>query len=98
MKHSNHHAALAALAIWPFLSGIAHACPMCFNGNQNNQTAFLYGSLFLMIMPVSAIGSLVYWAWKRYKALELASAPPSRATAVASDDPAPQAALRLIRR
>jgi hypothetical protein len=54
----------------------ALACPMCFGGNNQNQEAFLYGSLFLMIVPVVSIGSLLYWAYRRTKALENAQLPP----------------------
>ena len=43
---------------------------MCFNGNNQNQDAFLYGSLLLMFVPVTAIGSLVYWAYRRIQAQE----------------------------
>jgi hypothetical protein len=43
---------------------------MCFAGGNQNQDAFLYGSLFLMVVPVSAIGGLAYWAYKRIRAAE----------------------------
>jgi hypothetical protein len=66
---------------------------MCFNGNNSNQSAFLYGSLFLMIVPVTAIGSLLYWAWRRSKALE---APPPAPPAAPGESP--RTALRLVRR
>ena len=61
------------------LPEIAHACPMCFNGNDQNGTAFLWGSLFLMIVPVVAIGSLLYWAYRRTRALEAPPRPPAPA-------------------
>ncbi len=83
----------AALAVGLLLSSAARACPMCFNGNNTNQSAFLYGSLFLMIVPVIAIGSLLYWAYRRSKSLE---APPDSPPA-ASGESEP-AALRLVRR
>jgi hypothetical protein len=52
------------------LPTVAYACPMCFSGNGQNADAFLYGSLFLMVVPVVSIGSLLYWAYRRTKALE----------------------------
>lgn len=55
------------------LPRVAHACPMCFNGADSNSQAFVYGSLFLMIVPVTAIGSLAYWAFRRIQAAENAS-------------------------
>lgn len=54
------------------LPRVAHACPMCFNGKDSNSDAFVYGSLFLMFVPVTAIGSLVYWAYRRFRAAESA--------------------------
>ena len=56
------------------LPRVAHACPMCFNGADSNSQAFVYGSLFLMVVPVTAIGSLVYWAYRRIRDAESAGA------------------------
>ena len=47
------------------LPNVAHACPMCFDGNNTNADAFLYGSFLLMGVPVVAIGGLAYWAYRR---------------------------------
>ena len=80
---------------------VAHACPMCFSGNNSNQSAFLYGSLFLMIVPVTAIGSLLYWAYRRTKALEAAPPPPPtapEAQEAGSGEAQARPALRLVRR
>jgi len=68
-------AAMALAWLWP---ASAFACPMCFGGNNQNQEAFLYGSLFLMIVPVVSIGSLLYWAYRRTKALEDGASAPGR--------------------
>jgi len=74
---------------------------MCFGGNNMNQDAFLYGSLFLMFVPVAAIGSLLYWAYRRSRALEQPPAPPSRppANGLAADGQSAAApGLRVVRR
>ena len=74
------------------LPGVVHACPMCFNGNDQNGSAFLYGSLFLMLVPTLAIGSLLFWAYRRYRSLEQApEAPPAPAP------DAPRSALHVVR-
>lgn len=78
-----------SVAIW-LLASPAFACPMCFSGN--NQDAFLYGSLFLMIVPVTAIGGLLYWAYRRTRAMEN-DPPPSPPQTSARPTPA----LRLVR-
>ena len=57
----------AALATLP---SIVHACPMCFAGGNENQDAFLYGSLFLMIVPSATLGGLGYWVYRRLKAID----------------------------
>ena len=59
------------------LPGAVHACPMCFNGGDSNSQAFLWGSLFLMLVPTVAIGSLLYWAYRRTRALEQPPPPPA---------------------
>jgi hypothetical protein len=46
------------------------ACPMCFTGGNSNSQAFVWGSLLLMFVPVTAIGSLLYWAYRRAQAGE----------------------------
>jgi hypothetical protein len=48
---------------------VAHACPMCFVGGENND-AFLVGSIFLMVVPVLSLGGLGYWAYRRLKAID----------------------------
>ena len=76
---------LAPLSAW--------ACPMCIGGDNQNQSAFLYGSLFLMFVPVVAIGSLSYWAYRRLRAQEEADRPPPKTPHVAGTP-----ALRLVDR
>ena len=49
---------------------IAHACPMCFAGGDQNQDAFLFGSIFLMVTPVLSLGGLGFWAYRRIKAID----------------------------
>jgi hypothetical protein len=66
-------AALAASLTW-LAPLYAYACPMCFSVDKNT-SAYVYGSLFLMIVPVSAIGSLVYLAYRRIRAHEEAENP-----------------------
>jgi len=90
----------ATAAAWLLFASVAHACPMCFNGNGTNTNAFVVGSLFLMIVPVTAIGSLLYWAYKRSKALETPPTlprPPARPD-LKPGDPQPEPALRLVGR
>ena len=48
---------------------VAHACPMCFSTGENDG-AFLYGSIFLMVVPVMTLGGLGYWAYRRLKAID----------------------------
>lgn len=48
---------------------VAHACPMCFSTGENDG-AFIYGSIFLMVVPVLSLGGLGYWAYRRLKAID----------------------------
>lgn len=86
-------ASVLFFAVFTMWSGAALACPMCFTGNNSNQDAFLWGSLFLMIVPITAIGGLLYWAYRRIKASETEPAPPPPDAEGQS-----RASLRLVRR
>lgn len=62
---------------------IANACSVCTAGrDEENQTAFLLSTLFMSLLPLLAIGTLVFVIWRRYQKLEAetiaASADPSK--------------------
>ena len=73
---------------------VAYACPMCFDGGNSNQSAFLYGSLFLMIVPVTVLGGLGYWAYRRIRAAEARDRAQMQQDAASDGRPS----LRLVRR
>jgi predicted cobalt transporter CbtA len=57
----------AALALAPDL---AAACPMCISAQDDAvQQAFAVASLFMTVMPLSAIGGLVWWLRRRARQL-----------------------------
>jgi hypothetical protein len=60
----------AITALFASIPAVVHACPMCFAGAKENTDAFIYGSLFLMIVPTATLGSLGYWAYRRIKAID----------------------------
>ncbi|HKU43602.1 MAG TPA: hypothetical protein VJR89_35810 [Polyangiales bacterium] len=78
---------VAALLVFA-LPNVALACPMCFTGNNSNQSAFLWGSLFLMFVPTATLGALAYWAYRRMRAQEAPPPPPV---------PAPDAEAPVLR-
>lgn len=83
-----------ASALAAALPNVALACPMCFNGGGNNQSAFLWGSLWLMFVPTVTLGSLAYWIYRRMRALEAPPPPPP------APEPVPDAegpVLRVVR-
>lgn len=77
------------------LPGVAHACPMCFNGTGQNQQAFVYGSLLLMFVPTTALGGLAYWAYRRIKAQEETRDQPSAAEVPTVQPPIPASTTAL---
>jgi hypothetical protein len=71
MKSSARSSMFAAVAtVFASVPSIVHACPMCFAGGSENTDAFVYGSLFLMIVPSTMLGGLGYWVYRRVKALD----------------------------
>jgi phosphate/sulfate permease len=88
--------AMAALLV--NAPALAHACPMCFSTGENDG-AFLYGSLFLMAVPVLSLGGLGYWAYRRLKAIdEGAIRPDADATDEAQDSGASAVVLQISQR
>ena len=48
----------------------ARACSMCISAQDDAvQSAFAVASLFMTVMPLSAIGSLVWWLRRRARQL-----------------------------
>jgi hypothetical protein len=71
---------------------------MCFASGENNG-AFLYGSLFLMFVPVASLGGLAYWAYRRLKAIEHGGIhPDADAPAAAHNSSAPGVVLKISER
>lgn len=82
------------------LPSLASACAVCTAGrDEENAFAFLMTTLFMSIMPLAAIGSLVYFLWRRIQKLEAergeavegrnASATPASASAAMPKAPTP---------
>ena len=60
---------------------LAIACAVCTAGkDEENAFAFLMTTIFMSIMPLAAIGTLVFVLWRRIRKLE---AEPVRASEVA---------------
>lgn len=53
--------ALAAFGAITLLPAVAYACPVCFDANEANRTAFLVTTVFLSLLPLSMIGGVILW-------------------------------------
>lgn len=51
----------AALALVLASPTVAYACPVCFDANAANRTAFIVTTIFLSFLPLAMVGGLVYW-------------------------------------
>ena len=69
--------------------GVARACAVCTAGrDEENAFAFLLTTIFMSIMPLAAIGTLVFVLWRRIQRLEANSSPPEPSVASsASSEP-----------
>jgi hypothetical protein len=53
------------------LPRVAEACSVCTAGrDEENQAAFLLSTIFMSVLPLIAIGTLVYVLWRRIQKLE----------------------------
>ena len=66
--------AAAWLTMIVYSPSIAQACSVCTAGrDEENQLAFLLSTIGMSLMPLIAIGTLVFVLWRRIKKLEAAS-------------------------
>jgi len=59
--------ALFAVMVLP---DVAHACPVCFDPNEENRMAFLATTAFLSLLPLSLVGLGVSVLKRRAKQLD----------------------------
>ena len=58
---------------------IASACSVCTAGrDEENAAAFLISTIFMSVLPLLAIGTLVYVLWRRIQKLEAETAAAER--------------------
>ncbi|MFK7895667.1 MAG: hypothetical protein AB8G23_07510 [Myxococcota bacterium] len=95
-------ALMSGFVAWAVLQSprVASACAVCTAGrDEENQAAFLWSTLFMSLLPLIAIGTLVFVIRRRYKALEAETAAreADHAAQVAASEagagPSPSAAL-----
>lgn len=61
-------ATLSFVAVW-FSPTVANACPSCFSGNENREQ-YILTFVLLTVLPLAAIGGLVWWFVRRVRAVE----------------------------
>jgi len=50
---------------------VARACAVCTSGREDeNNAAFLISTIFLSVLPLAALGTLVFVLWRRIRKLE----------------------------
>lgn len=72
-------ATFAAISVWLVLQTpvAAQACAVCSAGkDEENALAFLLSTIFMSLMPLGAIGTLVFVLWRRIQKLEQEQARP----------------------
>ena len=50
----------------------AEACSVCFSAREENRIAFLVTTIFLSVLPLTLIGSAIWWLRRRIRQLEAA--------------------------
>ena len=63
--------AAVAVVVLLHLPAVSQACAVCTAGrDEENAFAFLMTTIFMSIMPLAAIGTLVFVLWRRMQKLE----------------------------
>lgn len=66
-------ALFAFCTVWILVSAprAALACAVCSSGREDeSNTAFLISTIFLSVLPLAALGTLVFVLWRRIQKLE----------------------------
>lgn len=58
---------IASFIAW--LPEAAAGCAVCFGGEQESRAAFILTTVFLSVLPLAMIGALVWWIWRRERAI-----------------------------
>jgi hypothetical protein len=78
---------LIAWALVELVPRAAAACSVCTAGrdDETNQ-AFLMSTIFLSLLPLAALGTLVFVLWRRIRALELGDGEPRPSVRESADE------------
>lgn len=52
--------------MWLALSDVARACAVCTNPNDVRSAAYFDMTMFMSLLPLAAIGGVVYWLYRTY--------------------------------
>jgi hypothetical protein len=63
------YSAAVAIAL-STVPAVAHACPVCFTGTEENRAAYFLTFVLLTSLPLACIGGLVWWVRKRFREAE----------------------------
>ena len=84
-RRSSLLVATVVVAVLVHVPSIASACAVCTAGkDEENAFAFLMTTIFMSLMPLAALGTLIFVLWRRIQKLEAereeAGTPPGTAT------------------
>jgi hypothetical protein len=52
------------------LPRVAPACAVCFSGRDESRTAYVLTTVLLSALPLLLVGGFVWWARRRWRALQ----------------------------
>jgi hypothetical protein len=61
---------LVAMTLVALLPEAAHACPVCFDANDENRQAFIVTTAFLSLLPLGMVAGAGLWIRKRSRELD----------------------------
>ena len=63
---------IVTATLFTLLSSDAMACAVCGSQEEKASGAYLAMTIFLSLLPLSLMGGIGYWLWKRAKAINAA--------------------------
>ncbi len=66
---SRRYATLFVLMMLLATPAALHACPVCFDANDETRLAFLTTAIFLTLLPLGIVSGAVLWVRRRVRQL-----------------------------
>lgn len=86
MRMKSTYRSLVSAGLTAMLPNAAHACSACILADPKTSGTYLKMTLVMSALPLSLLGGISYWLWRRYSPRRKPSAVPSHPVQISASD------------